>query len=399
MSFYLVPSILSKFDINDFRLDVIKTTDLEPSQLGILNTSLREYLTSIKREIHNNDTQWDNYKKIVNPYEYLHTPIVSEKKQSVCKYKPLSRSYFKMIEITKMLDLLDNYESKPINSFHLCEGPGGFIEALVGMRDNEQDTYTGMTLISDTEHIPGWKKSKDFLSKHRNVKIETGHDNTGDIFTPANFALCAEKYANSMDIITADGGFDFSVDFNMQEYNALNLILCQVLYALVMQKKGGHFILKVFDIFSAASLDICYLLSSFYGEVYIVKPNTSRYANSERYIVCKNFKMDSTREFVGKFYASLTILHNSELSIKRFIRFSIPYYFMTKVEEINAIFGQQQIETINNTLTLINMIYPAVKQEKVEYYKRNNITKCVNWCIKYKVPYNKVLTTTGNIFQ
>ena len=75
------------------------------------------------------------------------------------------------------------------------------------------------------------------------------------------------------------------------------------------------------------------------------------------------------------------------------------FIILTKVEEINAIFGQQQIETINNTLTLINMIYPSVKQEKVEYYKRNNITKCVNWCIKYKVPYNKVLTTTGNIFQ
>ena len=32
-----------------------------------------------------------------------------------------------------------------------------------------------------------------------------------------------------------------------------------------------------------------YLLSSVYGEVYISKPQTSRYANSERYIICKNF--------------------------------------------------------------------------------------------------------------
>jgi cap1 methyltransferase len=185
----------------------------------------------------------------------------------------------------------------------------------------------------------------------------------------------------------------------MQEYNALNLIFCQILYALIMQKKGGHFILKVFDIFSAASLDLCYLLSSFYTEVYIVKPNTSRYANSERYIVCKNFKFESSKEFSAKFHASLTILYNSELSIKRVIRFSIPYYFLTRIEEINAIFGQQQIETINNTLTLINMIYPNVKQEKIEYYKKNNIQKCINWCIKYKVSYNKIMSTSSNIFQ
>lgn len=399
MSFYLVPNILNNFDINDFKLDVVKTSELEHGEMGILNNSLQNYLYSIKKEIHNNDAQWDNYKKIVNPYEYLHTPIPCDKKQSICKYKPLSRSYFKMIEITKMMDLLDDFDGKDIRSFHLCEGPGGFIEALAGMRDNPNDDYTGMTLISDTEHIPGWKKSKDFLSKNPNVTIEYGEDETGNIFNPANFHHCSNKYSNSMDIITADGGFDFSVDFNMQEYNALNLIFCQVLYALIMQKHGGHFVLKVFDVFSAASLDLCYLLSSFYGEVYIVKPNTSRYANSERYIVCKHFKLESSKEFSAKFHASLSILYKSELSIKRLIRFSIPYYFLTKIEEINAIFGQQQIETINNTLTLINMVYPSVKQEKTEYYKKNNIQKCINWCIKYKVPYNKIMSTSSNIFQ
>ena len=58
----------------------------------------------------------------------------------------------------------------------------------------------------------------------------------------------------------------------------------------MMQKKEGHFILKIFDIFSKTTLDILYLLSSVYKQVYIVKPNTSRLANSEKYIVCKNFK-------------------------------------------------------------------------------------------------------------
>ena len=36
------------------------------------------------------------------------------------------------------------------------------------------------------------------------------------------------KYKNSMDVITADGGFDFSVDFNNQEQLAFRLILTQV---------------------------------------------------------------------------------------------------------------------------------------------------------------------------
>ena len=47
-----------------------------------------------------------------------------------------------------------------------------------------------------------------------------------------------------MHLITADGGFDFSIDFNKQEEIGFNLIFAQVCYALTMQKHNGHFILK-----------------------------------------------------------------------------------------------------------------------------------------------------------
>ena len=50
-----------------------------------------------------------------------------------------------------------------------------------------------------------------------------------------------------MDIITGDGGFDFSIDYNKQEILAVRLIFTQIVYALHLQKKGGTFILKIFD--------------------------------------------------------------------------------------------------------------------------------------------------------
>jgi hypothetical protein len=34
--------------------------------------------------------------------------------------------------------------------------------------------------------------------------------------------------------------------------------------------------------------------------------------------------------------------------------FNLPYYFINRVEEFNAIFGQQQIENISTTLNLID---------------------------------------------
>ena len=56
-----------------------------------------------------------------------------------------------------------------------------------------------------------------------------------------------------MDIVTADGGFDFSVDFNKQEIMANKLIFCQICFAISMQKKGGIFILKIFDNLSTSN--------------------------------------------------------------------------------------------------------------------------------------------------
>ena len=88
--------------------------------------------------------------------------------------------------------------------------------------------------------------------------------------------------------------FDFSIDFNKQETLAVRLILTQVLYAITLQSRNGTFILKMFDLFYKPSVEIIYLLSCLYNKVFIIKPNTSRYANSEKYIVCLNFKYENT---------------------------------------------------------------------------------------------------------
>jgi cap1 methyltransferase len=63
----------------------------------------------------------------------------------------------------------------------------------------------------------------------------------------------------------------------------------------------------MFDTFSSLSIEILYLLSYLYETVYITKPLSSRPANSEKYIVCINFKMVQNidtiiRNIFEKFY-------------------------------------------------------------------------------------------------
>jgi len=349
MSYFLLPYIHTNIKADNIKLKFEENYDIN------IKKSLVIYLKKTKEQIKQNISHWDNIKKYTNSYEYIHTPIPTYK-FSVSRLKPLSRSFFKMIEMYNTFNIDELFKNKIINTFHLAEGPGGFIEAMVYLRKNTLDIYRGMTLINEDINVPGWKKSETFLKKNPNVKIECGADGTGDLYKTENLKYCIDKYKNSMDIITADGGFDFSIDFNKQELTVFRLIFSQIAFAISMQKKNGIFILKVFDIFLQPTIELIYFLSCFYHKVYIIKPHTSRAANSEKYIVCKYFKYNNTKKISNKFLSIFHVLNHLDLnkySIKAIIDIPIQYYYLCQIEEINAILGQKQIENILMTIRII----------------------------------------------
>lgn len=346
---------------------------------GLLNPTLNKYLQQIKFKIHNYQREWDIFKKYTNPYEYINT-ICNNYNSCVAKYKPLSRSFFKMLEIIHVFELIT--QDVPIKTFHLAEGPGGFIEAVVRERNNKNDTYIGMTLIDNNDpNIPSWKKSEAFLKNNKNVYIEKGRDGTGDLLNIDNFDHVIEKYKHSMELVTADGGFDFSTDFNNQEHTIFKLLMAQVCYAICIQKKEGVFVLKIFDCFLSNTMDLLYLLSSCYKKVYFTKPQTSRYANSEKYLVCKGFYGNIDCQIIRNVLSDGLNADN----IYRLFSHPLPNYFTNKLEEYNAIFGQQQLENINST---IRFIENKTKGDKIETLIQINISKCVKWCIKNDIEYN-----------
>jgi 23S rRNA U2552 (ribose-2'-O)-methylase RlmE/FtsJ len=365
-----------------------------------INKTLNKYLLYVKEKIESYTDRWDKYKKYTNPYEYIHSPIPNTK-NSVSTMKPLSRSFFKMIEMYISLDLLEHIPpSLPqvtIKSFHLAEGPGGFIEALAYMRNNTNDTYYGMTLIDDVnQNVPGWRKSKYFLSKNPNVIIEKGIEQNGNIMRAENLRFCYRKYHGTMDLVTGDGGFDFSCHYPQQEQISTKLIMCQIAFAISIQKLGGTFVLKMFDIFTQFSIDLMFLLSNLYDNVTIIKPNTSRFANSEKYVVCKGFRDIGTDKLVETFYHILLNIDTLTADdMSRLFNMDIPYLFTRQIEEINAILGQQQIDNIVSTITLIEH---NNNHEKIEQLKKKNIQKCITWCQKFNIPYNKFIQP-NNVFM
>ena len=91
-----------------------------------------------------------------------------------------------------------------------------------------------------------------------------------------------------------------------------------------LQKKDGVlFLEEFFDIFKYKTVELIYFLY-FYNEVYS-KPYTSRYANSERYLICKKYKFTDVDHLVDKLATILRLFksinnnadYNSCINFKR----------------------------------------------------------------------------------
>ena len=379
MIFVLLPS-LNGVNI----LSKLKITNSVDKPSPYMLYSLNHYLTEIKEKISECGDEWNANKKYTNPYEYIYT---NSPRTSVCRYKPISRAYFKMIEILNTFNFPSFDSPKPLQMFALAEGPGGFIEAVLNYRNNPADKYYGMTIEDPVDNeVPGWKKTTSFLKSNPNVFLEKGADSTGNILNMENFKHVVAKYKNSCEFVTGDGGFDFSTDFNSQEINITRLLFGQIAYAVCIQKHGGCFVLKCFDCFYKASAELIYLLSTMYEKVYVVKPNTSRYANSERYLVCINFLYSNSNYYAPIFEQLMATICDDTTFIRSFFNgVKIPLFYYNKLEESSSIIGQIQIDNIYSTLALIENRY---KSDKINFHMKTNIQKCVKWCIKNKMEYN-----------
>ena len=173
----------------------------------LINVSLKEYLTNIKAEIDNVQEKWDIVKKVTNKYEYINSCVSVEGTKvvtsSVCKHKPISRSYFKMIEILNKFDP-KFMRMNNIRTFHLAEGPGGFIEAISRIRQNKNDVYCGMTLMDNDIDVPKWSKITNLMKEISNIKLVYGPKNDGNLYLKHNLDFVCKHYENSIHFITGD---------------------------------------------------------------------------------------------------------------------------------------------------------------------------------------------------
>lgn len=369
---------MSKLVLNSYNVDILEKikvkientkTPLKPQQ----KWGYDEHINSFRNKIDNIPSElWKQIRWYINEYDFLvREPIIN-------------RAFFKYWEIIIEFDFFYSFEQDDI-ILHCAEAPGGFIQATniflskkqqkksiknVTMdedgfvtisrkkKSKKNNIYT-ISLNKDLEqyrhfNLPSYNKS--ILDK--SLCISYGKDNTGDINKWENIQHISTltKPNELFHIITADGGFDEGTDFNNKEQLHYELILSEIYSAIKLQKIGGNFVLKMFDIFTDSSVHFLFLLCCCYDKVYIYKPKTSRPTNSEKYIICKGFKvMSEKREsLVSKLEAAHLDFRKSEREsyIKVSLFDEIPKCFQESIYNINKHIVQKQCCFLKHALQL-----------------------------------------------
>jgi len=360
----------------------------------IIFKKYNDIISNKKKEIDNENIQkyWDKMKKIGNPYELIYTSYNKKRKNdSISLYSPISRSYFKLWEIYYTYNLFEN-QKKNINFVHLAEGPGGFMEASINyckLNKITNCTYWGITLAPTDEFVPDWNKLKKNFIKDKNCFIEYG-----DLYQYEDVKKFINK-TKKCHIVTADGGFDYSSDFNGQELNSCRIIYSEIVTALNVLNKDGHFIIKLFDLFSLTSLQFLELLNQTFKQVIIYKPETSRPANSEKYLVCTHF-LDNLSEKTKqkllmniKEWTNIENRKNNNSNNEEYIIFKdykINNQTFYDLNEFNELYLNEQLKSINSIIHIIQN-----KLSKNEYHNtlKDQVLKATQWCKKYNVQINE----------
>jgi hypothetical protein len=354
-----------------------------------INCNLRDELQNLKNSIENN-AAWDVAKRNINEYESIFSS--SKKHKKICKKNPISRAYFKLWEILTDFndEIFGNHQISHNNSMtttHIAEGPGGFIECLIDFKRLHGisiRSMNGITLLiqSPTENkVPFWKLNKELCAKN-NIYINRKIDNIGDLYNVSNIDNFTQRAGkNNSKLVTADGGFDFSIDFNNQEYSFLQLFLSEIYTATTVQATGGSFVIKIFDMFTVETNCLMSILYKLYETIYITKPFTSRPANSEKYLVCLNYNAVNNDVLIEDM--RLEIIH------KNGIRNSLGKYFnahiATRLCTYNTYYTNRQMEYLKNTLKEAERL----KNNDVYIHANDStIKKCIDWCKMYEIEYD-----------
>lgn len=328
------------------------TTSKAKPSLSLIDKDTYNNLNKTK-DLISGTKNWNNLVKIHNPYEKV--TKISSKNEWIS-----SRAFYKLYEILvyneEKANDGDNIAYK--RSLHLCEAPGGFIQAAI-KRYPDIEWYSQSLYKRNNEDNGALDIDKN-LDPNKWIGYKTG--STGNLYDPTVVAnLCTY---GKFDLITGDGGIETSEDPNNQEQLHQHLIFSQIYTALKLQNLGGTLVLKIFDIFTTPTLQLIVILKLVYSSVYIIKPRTSRFSNAEKYIVCNGFM--GAEDIITELEQIHTRWYKEPKMFCRDFGIEIPKNITGCIKNYNKIIVENQLKYINKCLGSSNKPLTASQINAIE---------------------------------
>ena len=319
------------------------------------------------------DITIDRITTIVNQYDYIFKNVPGTT-LSVSKINTPSAVFYNILEIFNTFNLFEFLPMNDMNTIIYGKDADVIEDYMNILRENYNDTNN---LFPDVLNV---KKYNMFSCDESTTNLESEI-----IYNKPNDSMLSSTRMLFYDLV------DNSDHINDGYAKRIVVCLCNIMQ---YQCESGFSIIRLGNICDKPVLDIVYILTTMFEKVIIYKPNTVSSINNTRYCICKGF---ITNKQAKKNYETYTSILKNTIRKKKNINSilnNLPYFFLNKIEESNIILGHQTLESFNLLHTLLSS---KNKNNRLLSMTRTNINKCIQWCDKYKIPYNK-FTDKVNIF-
>lgn len=338
---------------------------------------------------------------ITEDFELIFPNPLYEAQPSAEVYQATSRDFFSLWEIICDFDILPSKSSSDkLTIAHLTDGSSAHVECMLKWREqpysnsNVQDFADTFLVLSSDVSGEGLA---DLVEKYPNVQIRSSANqksDTGSMYSAEHLKKFSTEVmaAGAAHVVTSNLSLH-DVDPLFWDYSeqAFHLVLIyQIVGVVTCQRKGGHAIIKIHDVFDKVTAKLVAFLGYWYTEVYITKPFASRSGNPEKFLVAKMFKGMSPKQQIDTYsllqnwktietFFGGEYLHNQQFVV------DLPFVKLTQtfIEALHTfnthIVGQKQLRLLLKTLEQLKMRGLKPSEDR----KREQSTFAVNWYRTY----------------
>ena len=232
---------------------------LRNNHIAILDGLRQECLVAMSQIDTLSNHKWHFFRKLLNENDFESREFA------------VNRAFYKLWEILKLHPDIIPPGNNNLNSLHLAEAPGSFVQVVKKMFPYADTVAISKPPSSYAEVVRKGRSIPVFNPQV--LKLQGCQFYYIDLMNPDNVQWLLGHEGNRFSLITADGGFDEEEQYDAKEVLHYNLILGEIVAILLLQNIGGGCVIKIFETFTETTISMLWLLCQHYESFEFVKPD------------------------------------------------------------------------------------------------------------------------------